>query len=166
MKPRFQGFISNFRKLSGWISREGIECYRLYDADMPEYAVAVDVYGQRLNVSEYKAPSGVDKQGAEARLSEVLQVLPKLFSIPASAIVLKQRHRQRKGAQYQKKETAKGELFSIDEHGAKFLINLNDYIDTGLFLDHRQTLGVFLGRCGTFLACRHLIYSGGLRLSQ
>ena len=127
----------NFRKLSGWISREGIECYRLYDADMPEYAVAVDVYGQRLNVSEYKAPSGVDKQSAEARLSEVLQVLPKLFSIPASAIVLKQRHRQRKGTQYQKKETAKGELFSVDEHGAKFLVNLNDYIDTGLFLDHR-----------------------------
>jgi len=127
----------NLRRLSGWISREGIECYRLYDADMPEYAVAVDVYGQRLNVSEYKAPIGVDKQGAEARLSEVLQVLPKIFSIPASAIMLKQRHRQRKGVQYQKKETAKGELFSIDEHGAKFLVNLNDYIDTGLFLDHR-----------------------------
>ena len=127
----------NLRRLSGWISREGIECYRLYDADMPEHAVAVDVYGQRLNVSEYKAPIGVDKQGAEARLSEVMQVLPKLFSIPASAIVLKQRHRQRKGVQYEKKDTAKGELFSIDEHGAKLLVNLNDYIDTGLFLDHR-----------------------------
>jgi 23S rRNA (guanine2445-N2)-methyltransferase / 23S rRNA (guanine2069-N7)-methyltransferase len=126
----------NRRRLAPWVKREQIECYRLYDADMPEYAVAVDIYGDRLHVAEYQAPAGVDPAAAAARLDEVRAALPEALGIAPADIVYKQRRRQRGTGQYGK-QASRGELLSVREGRARLLVNLHDYLDTGLFLDHR-----------------------------
>ncbi|MEH6581684.1 MAG: bifunctional 23S rRNA (guanine(2069)-N(7))-methyltransferase RlmK/23S rRNA (guanine(2445)-N(2))-methyltransferase RlmL [Halioglobus sp.] len=126
----------NRKRLSRWLKRENISCYRLYDADMPEYAVAVDVYGEYLHVAEYRAPKGIDPDAAAARLQEVVDALPSATGIPQSAIAYKQRQRQRGKKQYEKEDN-RGELITVSEGSARLLVNLYDYLDTGLFLDHR-----------------------------
>ena len=126
----------NRKRLASWLKREQVECYRLYDADMPEYAVAVDIYGERVCVAEYQAPQGVDPQAAARRLDEVRAALPGALDVAPEAIVYKQRRRQRGTQQYQKQDS-RGELFSVREGRARLLVNLQDYLDTGLFLDHR-----------------------------
>ena len=126
----------NRKRLAKWVKREQVQCYRLYDADMPEYAVAVDIYGEQVHVAEYQAPRGVDEDAAALRLDEVRAGLPEALGVPAQAIVYKQRRRQR-GAQQYEKQASRGELFSVQEGRAQLLVNLHDYLDTGLFLDHR-----------------------------
>lgn len=126
----------NQRRLAKWIKRENIECYRLYDADMPEFAVAIDVYGDSLHVAEYKAPSGIDPAAAARRLQTVMEVLPEVTAVPEKRIVLKQRERQRGDKQYQKTGNTDATL-TVREGAASLLVNLRDYMDTGLFLDHR-----------------------------
>lgn len=126
----------NRRHLSSWVKRNGIECYRLYDADMPEYAVAVDIYADWVHVAEYSAPSGIDPAAASLRLQEVLQAIPVALDVPATRIVLKQRQRQRGSAQYTRRDSSE-HLLAVREGDAALLVNLRDYLDTGLFLDHR-----------------------------
>lgn len=126
----------NRRHLSSWVKRNGIECYRVYDADMPEYAVAVDIYADWVHVAEYSAPSGIDPAAASLRLQEVLQAIPVALDVPATRIVLKQRQRQRGSAQYTRRDSSE-HLLAVREGDAALLVNLRDYLDTGLFLDHR-----------------------------
>ena len=126
----------NRKRLSSWLKREGVDCYRLYDADMPEYAVAVDIYGDAVHVAEYQAPRGIDPDAADRRLAEVRAALPEALGVAPDAIAYKQRRRQRGAAQYEK-QASKGEYLSVREGQAKLLVNLWDYLDTGLFLDHR-----------------------------
>ncbi|MCB1854761.1 MAG: bifunctional 23S rRNA (guanine(2069)-N(7))-methyltransferase RlmK/23S rRNA (guanine(2445)-N(2))-methyltransferase RlmL [Pseudomonadales bacterium] len=126
----------NRKRLRAWVQREQVSCYRLYDADMPEYAVAVDIYGECAHVAEYQAPAGVDPAAAERRMQEVRTAVPDALGLPATAIAYKQRRRQRGGEQYQK-QASRGEFISVTEGAARLLVNLHDYLDTGLFLDHR-----------------------------
>lgn len=126
----------NRKRLSSWLKREQLTCYRLYDADMPEYAVAVDIYGDHAHVAEYQAPRGVDEAAAEKRLGEIRAALPGALGLPGEHIVYKQRRRQRGSAQYEKQDSS-GEFLSVREYRARLLVNLRDYLDTGLFLDHR-----------------------------
>jgi 23S rRNA (guanine2445-N2)-methyltransferase / 23S rRNA (guanine2069-N7)-methyltransferase len=126
----------NRKRLSAWVRREQVECYRLYDADMPEYAVAVDIYGDHVHVAEYKAPAGVSPDAAEQRLEDVRSALPDALGVSADRIIFKQRSRQRGRAQYTRLDD-KGEFLTVREGRAKLLVNLRDYLDTGLFLDHR-----------------------------
>lgn len=126
----------NRKRLANWLKREQVSCYRLYDADMPEYAVAVDVYGDHLHVAEYQAPKGVDPEAAQRRLEDVAAALPQATGVPPERIIYKQRARQRGKNQYEK-HSQQGELLSVNEGQAKLLVNLRDYLDTGLFLDHR-----------------------------
>jgi 23S rRNA (guanine2069-N7)-methyltransferase / 23S rRNA (guanine2445-N2)-methyltransferase len=126
----------NRKRLSSWVKREGVECYRLYDADMPEYAVAVDIYGDHVHVAEYRAPESVDSEAAAKRLEEISLALPGALGVPTERIVYKQRLRQKGSKQYEKQDS-QGELLSVREGQVKLLVNLRDYLDTGLFLDHR-----------------------------
>jgi 23S rRNA (guanine2069-N7)-methyltransferase / 23S rRNA (guanine2445-N2)-methyltransferase len=126
----------NRKRLSAWVKREQVQCYRLYDADMPEYAVAVDIYGDQVHVAEYQAPAGVNPDAAARRLEEVRAALPQALGVSATDIVYKQRRRQRGSGQYEKQDS-QGELLSVMEGRARLLVNLHDYLDTGLFLDHR-----------------------------
>jgi 23S rRNA (guanine2445-N2)-methyltransferase / 23S rRNA (guanine2069-N7)-methyltransferase len=134
----------NRKRFAAWRKREQVQCYRLYDADMPEYAVAVDIYGERVCVAEYQAPRGVDPDAAQRRLEDVQAALPDALGVAADGIVYKQRRRQRGTEQYEKQDSS-GELISVTEGQARLLVNLQDYLDTGLFLDHRplrRRLGV------------------------
>ncbi|MCF8129107.1 MAG: bifunctional 23S rRNA (guanine(2069)-N(7))-methyltransferase RlmK/23S rRNA (guanine(2445)-N(2))-methyltransferase RlmL [Deltaproteobacteria bacterium] len=133
----------NLRTLGKWARKEGITCYRLYDADMPEYAVAIDVYQDHLHVQEYRAPATVSPEKAKARLKEILAVLPGVLQIPPDRIVFKVRERKKKDAQYERFD-AQGRFFEAKENHLRFWVNLTDYLDTGLFLDQRllrQRLG-------------------------
>ena len=126
----------NEKRLSSWLKRADTDAYRIYDADMPEYAVAVDRYGDWLHVAEYAAPSTVDAAAASARLEQVRLALPEAADVPDARIVFKQRERQRGRQQYEKQGRSQRE-FSVREGEARLLVNLHDYLDTGLFLDHR-----------------------------
>ncbi|MFO7982194.1 MAG: bifunctional 23S rRNA (guanine(2069)-N(7))-methyltransferase RlmK/23S rRNA (guanine(2445)-N(2))-methyltransferase RlmL [Desulfuromonadales bacterium] len=126
----------NLKTIGRWARRNEIGCYRLYDADMPEYAVAVDLYGDHLHVQEYQAPKTVDSRNARLRLREVMAVLPQVLEISPENIHLKVRSRQKGVDQYGKLQD-KSSFFEVSEGPARFLVNLDDYLDTGLFLDNR-----------------------------
>ncbi|MEW7977257.1 MAG: bifunctional 23S rRNA (guanine(2069)-N(7))-methyltransferase RlmK/23S rRNA (guanine(2445)-N(2))-methyltransferase RlmL [Candidatus Sedimenticola endophacoides] len=132
----FNRIRKNQRIIGKWARREGVSCYRLYDADIPEYAVAVDVYGEHLHVQEYKAPGSVDEEKARQRLEHVRLLLPPALEIAPEKISFKTRMRQRGQNQYQR-QASRGEWLQVSEGPARFWINLYDYLDTGLFLDHR-----------------------------
>ncbi|MFC0268326.1 bifunctional 23S rRNA (guanine(2069)-N(7))-methyltransferase RlmK/23S rRNA (guanine(2445)-N(2))-methyltransferase RlmL [Kushneria aurantia] len=126
----------NRKRLSKWLRRSGVSCYRLYDADMPEYALAIDLYADRVQVQEYAAPASIAADQAERRLMEALGVLPEVLGVTPEAIYLKRRQRQSGSAQYERRDRT-GERFEVREGDARLLVNLRDYLDTGLFLDHR-----------------------------
>ncbi|MEK9711121.1 MAG: bifunctional 23S rRNA (guanine(2069)-N(7))-methyltransferase RlmK/23S rRNA (guanine(2445)-N(2))-methyltransferase RlmL [Thalassolituus sp.] len=128
----------NMKALSKWAKRENIHCYRIYDADIPEYAVAVDLYENWLHVQEYVPPKSIDPQVAERRLLDILAVLPEVTGISAEQIVLKRRERQSGKKQYEKQNDDKRTM-EVREGQVQLLVNLRDYLDTGLFLDHRPT---------------------------
>ena len=129
----------NIKKLAKWLKRQEIHCYRIYDADLPEYAIAVDIYqGEKtwVNVQEYQAPKTVSQEKANSRLSAALVEISKCFEIPKEQIFLKIRSKQRGIDQYEK-QANQGQFEIVEEHGAQFYVNFSDYLDTGLFLDHR-----------------------------
>jgi len=126
----------NMRTIGQWARKQGIGCYRLYDADMPEFALAIDVYEGRVHVQEYAAPKSVDERSARERLAEALAVIPEALDIERENMVCKQRQRQTGTNQYEK-QAASGEFFKVHEYGCVLKVNLKDYLDTGLFLDHR-----------------------------
>ncbi len=128
----------NLKQLEKWAKREGISCYRLYDADIPEYNVAVDWYDGEVVIHEYAAPANVDEQIAQKRLLDSVNLVPQVLGIHNDAMVLKVREKQKGKEQYQALAKA-GQYKQVTEYGAKFLVNLRDYLDTGLFLDHRLT---------------------------
>lgn len=142
LSPGAQMFANRLRKnlrtLGRWAQREGIRCYRLYDRDLPEYAVAIDLYDTWLHVQEYEAPVRIDPALAEARLQEVMMVLPQVLAVPAERLFLKVRRRQKGRSQY-RKMASREELHEVREGNCRFLVNFTDYLDTGLFLDHRLT---------------------------
>jgi 23S rRNA (guanine2445-N2)-methyltransferase / 23S rRNA (guanine2069-N7)-methyltransferase len=128
--------IKNKKRLKKWLKQSGETSYRVYDADMPEYALAVDRYGDRVHVQEYAAPSSINPAQAQKRLYDALEVMPEALNVEASKIYIKRRERQTGSAQYQKR-AASGERFEVQEGTARLWVNLRDYLDTGLFLDHR-----------------------------
>ena len=126
----------NLKQLQKWCKREGVSCYRAYDADMPEYAVAVDVYGSAVHIAEYAAPSSVDEDKARQRLRDTVEACAQVFELPETKIAIKERRRQRGTEQY-RRQSETGEFLEVEEGQARLLVNLHDYLDTGLFLDHR-----------------------------
>jgi 23S rRNA (guanine2069-N7)-methyltransferase / 23S rRNA (guanine2445-N2)-methyltransferase len=124
-----------------WARRQEISCYRLYDADLHEYNLAVDVYEsdrRYVHVQEYEAPYTIDPDKARLRLQHALGVIPVVLEIPREQMFFKVRRRQKGGGQYEKIDET-GEFHEVREGPCRFLVNFTDYLDTGLFLDHRNT---------------------------
>ena len=132
------------RKRFGRLARSaGVSCYRVYDADLPEYAVAVDLYrGERdwAHVQEYAPPSSVDPATAAQRRAEALAVVGRVFEVSAADVHFKMRRRQRGAAQYGRQGAAVAEA-QIQEGESRLWVNFSDYLDTGIFLDHRLVRG-------------------------
>jgi 23S rRNA (guanine2445-N2)-methyltransferase / 23S rRNA (guanine2069-N7)-methyltransferase len=126
----------NVRHLRKRLAREEIECYRAYDQDLPEYAAAIDVYRDWLHIQEYKAPDDVPVATARQRLREIARVASETLGIPRDRIAVKTREKGKGGSKYGQFDQ-RGEFIEVSEGGLKFEVNLTDYLDTGLFLDHR-----------------------------
>ena len=129
----------NFKKLSKWAKQNAITCYRIYDADLPEYAAAIDIYaGEQtwINVQEYEPPKTIDQHKADQRLAGLLSEIPQVLGVDNPQVFLKIRKKQRSTDQYEKHDD-QGRFHIIEEGGCKLLVNFEDYLDTGLFLDHR-----------------------------
>lgn len=115
---------------------EGVHCYRVYDADMPEFNLAVDVYEGQLHVQEYAPPKTVEPEKAEARFKLALLAIRHVFGLRRENVFIKVRSRQKGNQQYEKKGS-QGRFQEVREGRAVLQVNLTDYLDTGLFLDHR-----------------------------
>ena len=126
----------NLKKQLPWAIREEISCFRIYDRDLPEYNVSVDIYGKWLLVQEYAAPKEIAEEIARTRFQTVLKSLQMVLGIRSDRIFVRIRQRQKGKNQYQK-TAARKKLFEVQEGRCRLLINLTDYLDTGLFLDHR-----------------------------
>ncbi|HBY6604172.1 TPA: bifunctional 23S rRNA (guanine(2069)-N(7))-methyltransferase RlmK/23S rRNA (guanine(2445)-N(2))-methyltransferase RlmL [Klebsiella pneumoniae] len=126
----------NLKKFEKWARQEGIECYRLYDADLPEYNVAIDRYADWVVVQEYAPPKTVDAHKARQRLFDIIAATIAVLDMAPNKLVLKTRERQKGKNQYQKM-AEKGDFIEVQEYNARLWVNLTDYLDTGLFLDHR-----------------------------
>ncbi|MBS0567427.1 MAG: bifunctional 23S rRNA (guanine(2069)-N(7))-methyltransferase RlmK/23S rRNA (guanine(2445)-N(2))-methyltransferase RlmL [Proteobacteria bacterium] len=135
----------NHRHLRRIAAREGVECWRVYDADLPEYAAAIDIYREHgrdgvardwLHIQEYAAPASIDESLARARLRELVRAAGEALDVPRERVALKQRRRGKGGEKYGNLDH-RGEFIEVGEGGLRFLVNLWDYLDTGLFLDHR-----------------------------
>lgn len=149
----------NLRKRRRWAEREGITCYRLYDADVPEFNVAIDRYDGWLHVQEYEAPARIDPELAARRIDLVVATLPGVLGIRPERVVLKRRRRSRGRVQY-RPLAATGHRFVVEEGGHRFWVNLHDYLDTGLFLDHRITRGLLEQRAAGKRVLNLFAYTG------
>jgi 23S rRNA (guanine2445-N2)-methyltransferase / 23S rRNA (guanine2069-N7)-methyltransferase len=135
----------NVRHLRKRLAREGIHCWRAYDQDLPEYAAAIDVYGDthgddHLHIQEYRAPADVPADVARLRMREIARVAGEVLGVPRERIALKTRERGKGGSKYGQMDQ-RNEFIEVEEDGLKLLVNLTDYLDTGLFLDHRLVRG-------------------------
>ncbi len=136
----------NLRNLKSWRTREGVDCFRAYDADLPEYAAAIDVYPEAddpdslwLHVQEYAAPAQIPEADVRRRFGEVLAAARDAFGVPRERVATKTRARGKGGSKYARDggEGPRNETFAVREGAARLRVNLFDYLDTGLFLDHR-----------------------------
>ena len=141
----------NLKKQQGWAQRNGVTCYRLYDADMPEYAFAIDVYrtvedapgsGEALwlYVQEYAAPAEIELEAVRKRRGEALSTLSDVTGVDPDRVRVRTRRKNKRGEQYGKVQE-QANYHVVMENGLEFLVNFDDYLDTGLFLDHRTTRG-------------------------
>ena len=128
----------NIKHLLKWAKRQNIEAWRLYDRDIPQFPFAVDIYGEHVHLQEYKTGWIMQKAEYDAWLAEVIEAIVFVTGLPASHIHLKQRERQKGKEQYEKTGLDSAD-FIVHEHGRAFWVNLDKYLDTGLFLDHRNT---------------------------
>jgi 23S rRNA (guanine2445-N2)-methyltransferase / 23S rRNA (guanine2069-N7)-methyltransferase len=146
-RPGAQMFANRLRKnlksALDWAQREAIDCFRIYDADMPEYAFAIDQYGDGAGnrwvvVQEYAPPRTVDAKAARQRRDEALAVIPHELDIATERMFVRERRQQKQGTQYEKLARER-EFDVVREQPYRFFVNFTDYLDTGLFLDHRPT---------------------------
>ncbi|HVX52413.1 MAG TPA: class I SAM-dependent methyltransferase [Chitinophagaceae bacterium] len=129
-----------YKHKSKLAKRQGISCYRVYDHDMPEFPFCIEQYGDKIYLAEYLRRHGMMDEEHDTWLDECIAVIARLTGVDAGSVYVRQRRRMshRADSQYSKLEQQK-QFFAVEENGLKFLVNLTDYLDTGLFLDHRVT---------------------------
>jgi 23S rRNA (guanine2445-N2)-methyltransferase / 23S rRNA (guanine2069-N7)-methyltransferase len=128
--------VKNLKKMLKWAQREGISCLRVYDRDLPEYNVTIDLYDKWIHVQEYAPPATIDPDLATSRFSLALTMIREVLGVRRDRIFIKTRKRQKGKEQYQKQGSRK-KMYEVREGRCFFLVNFTDYLDTGLFLDHR-----------------------------
>ncbi len=128
----------NLAKIGKWAKKEQLDCYRIYDADLPDYNVAIDMYLDHLVIQEYSAPKNIPEETAKRRLTDIIRASIAVTGIDANKVVLKVRERQKGRSQYQKL-AQQAQTLQVHEYGVTLQVNLYDYLDTGLFLDHKLT---------------------------
>ena len=143
MSDKFQMFENRlskvYRHLRKTARRQGITCFRIYDRDLPEFPLIIELYEEKVYVAEYQSQHGMDDDAYDEWLRSSMNVVAKVLEVPADDLFLRTRQRkQNRQSQYEKLDFSKEELI-VQEDGLKFKVNLSDYLDSGLFLDHRIT---------------------------
>ena len=128
---------TKYRHIRKWAKRTGTNCFRIYDREMHHYPLVIDFYAGRYCV-QYFSQDREETDPPEPLIEEVEGVLKRLFGAEPSDVYWRMRIKRKKMQQYEKSDEVK-EFFSALEYGVQFRINLTDYLDTGLFLDHRET---------------------------
>jgi len=136
LEPLKNRLRKNARHWGKWARRRGVTCHRVYDRDIPEFPFAIDRYEEWVHVQEYARKGRPAFAGGD--LQELARALTEALEIPAECFAYKMRERQKGLTQYQK-QRGSGREGVVQEGGLRFLINLDSYLDTGLFLNHRQT---------------------------
>lgn len=148
------------KHLSKVAKRQQISCYRVYDKDLPEFPLIIDVYNNQVLVTEYKASHNLSENAYEQWLQQSLQVIANTLQVPITNLHLKLRKRkENRTDQYQKTDTQK-QYQQVQEGGLQFLINLTDYLDTGLFIDHRITRQLVRNECSGKRVLNLFCYTG------
>jgi len=151
----------NLRNIGKWARQHNIQCYRLYDNDLPEYAFAIDVYGDRIYMAEYKAPAQIAEEKVQERQAQALAAVAEVMQLPPAQIYLKTRQRQRGKSQYEVQDQSR-DYFVVTEGAAKLWVNLRDYLDTGLFLDHRPMRRFIFENCRDLRVLNLFCYTGSV----
>jgi len=133
--------VRMFRHTGKWARRQKISCYRVYDRDIPYFPLCVEIYENRVLISEYAKNHGKSEEEHQTWLRAVTDRVRKVIGVPRENVFFKERKRQKGIDQYEKLDSS-GSEFVVTESGLKFLVNLSDYLDSGLFLDHRITRGM------------------------
>lgn len=146
--PSSEQFAARLRKVAKqkrkWAQKNQVSCYRLYDADLPDYSAAIDIYHdlthgeEYVYLSEYEAPLTIDPLKAQQRLNDMVGIVPSLLGIPSDQVFVKHRRKDKGGSQYFQEERKSFQRI-IQESGLKFEVDFEGYLDTGIFLDHRLT---------------------------
>ncbi len=126
----------NMSRLKKWINKEDINAYRIYDADIPEYAVAIDVYNEHINIQEYKAPNTIPEKKTKKRFEDAILGAQVALNIKNDKVHIKTRQKQSSNFQYENKQVDSDDII-VHEEDRKYIVNLEKYLDTGLFIDHR-----------------------------
>lgn len=128
----------NYKHYAKWARRNELDAWRVYDRDVPQFPLIIDVYGQRIHLQEYDTGWQIEESEYVAWIAAVQQAISDITGVPLWNIALKTRRRQKGESQYEK-TGRDGEDFVVAEQGQRFWVNLDAYLDTGLFLDHRNT---------------------------
>ncbi len=149
-----------YRHLSRQAQRQNITCYRIYDHDMPEFPLLIEKYQDKVYVAEYKRKHGMIETEAEAWLLECKHIIADTLEVDEQDIFFRMRKRKEsRFDQYKKLQEEKAE-FIVEENGLKFIVNLSDYLDTGLFLDHRITRKMIMERASEKTVLNLFCYTG------
>jgi len=136
----YNRLLKVYKHRSKQAKRLHISCYRVYDHDLPEFPFAIELYKDKIYVAEYRRRHGMDDAAHEDWLQQSFSVISDVLNLPVENIYSRERKRlsHRESQQYEKQNLTQ-QYFTIEENGLKFIVNLSDYLDTGLFLDHRVT---------------------------
>ncbi len=126
----------NLKKTLKWAKRENVSCFRVYDRDLPDYNISIDFYGKWIHIHEYAPPKTIDPAVASARLRSAVKTVKNVLGVRSDRVFVKKRERQRGKKQYEKRG-GQNKMHTVNEGACHFLVNFRDYLDTGLFLDHR-----------------------------
>lgn len=150
-----------YKQRRKWARREDVSCYRIYDSDLPDYAVSIDLFegsetpGRWLQIYEYAPPKNIDEDKARARLLDVVTLAPRLLDVAPQDCFVRVRTKARGGSQYAdearhpgRQRPGRGKAGTpalppgahlVDEGGLTFEVNFSTRLDCGIFLDHRDT---------------------------
>lgn len=126
----------NLKQLKGFLKQEGVSCYRAFDWDMPECPLCIDVYEDKIHVAEYRTRHALDEAIHQQWWLAMVEAIKNVFGVSDQQLFLKVRERMKDKTQYEKVDQ-RSARYVVHENGLQFWVNLTDYLDTGLFLDHR-----------------------------
>jgi 23S rRNA (cytosine1962-C5)-methyltransferase len=149
-----------YKHLSKLARRQSISCYRIYDKDLPEFPLIIDVYADKIYLAEYRAKHNLTEEEHELWLNESLRIVSEVTNVPDEKIYLKERKRKTERTDQYQKTAEENDFFIVEESGLKFKVNLTDYLDTGLFLDHRITRQMVKEQCNGKHVLNLFAYTG------